>query len=41
MYDFFISYNSKDTNIAEWISYTLEEAGYKIFVQAWGLCSRK
>ncbi|MFB6649254.1 hypothetical protein [Bacillus toyonensis] len=23
------------------MSYTLEEAGYKIFVQAWGLCSRK
>ncbi|MFF2885052.1 hypothetical protein [Bacillus toyonensis] len=23
------------------MSYTLGEAGYKIFVQAWGLCSRK
>lgn len=35
MYDFFISYNSKDKDIAEWISYILEEAGHKVFVQAW------
>ncbi|MGR5880845.1 toll/interleukin-1 receptor domain-containing protein [Bacillus cereus] len=32
---FFISYNSKDKDVAEWISYILEEAGHKVFVQAW------
>ncbi|MDA2615464.1 toll/interleukin-1 receptor domain-containing protein [Bacillus cereus] len=35
IYDFFISYNSKDKDVAEWISYILEEAGHKVFVQAW------
>ncbi|MFJ8220767.1 toll/interleukin-1 receptor domain-containing protein [Bacillus cereus] len=35
IYDFFISYNSKDKDVAEWISYILEEAGYKVYVQAW------
>ena len=34
-YDFFISYNHKDQSYAEWISWILEEAGYKVFVQVW------
>lgn len=34
-YDFFISYNHKDEGFASWISYLLEEAGYKVFYQAW------
>ncbi|EJQ36081.1 hypothetical protein IEE_05462 [Bacillus cereus BAG5X1-1] len=34
-YDFFISYNSKDIEIAEWISFILEEAGHVVFIQAW------
>lgn len=34
-YDFFISYNHKDEGYASWISYLLEEAGYKVFYQAW------
>ncbi|HFK1806192.1 toll/interleukin-1 receptor domain-containing protein [Bacillus cereus] len=35
IYDFFISYNSKDKGVAEWISYILEENDYKVFIQAW------
>ncbi|MEK4781247.1 toll/interleukin-1 receptor domain-containing protein [Bacillus sp. FSL L8-0199] len=34
-YDFFISYNSKDSNVASWIGYILEEANYKIYMQEW------
>jgi hypothetical protein len=34
-YDFFISYNHKDEGFASWISYLLEESGYKVFYQAW------
>ncbi|HHY2677051.1 TPA: toll/interleukin-1 receptor domain-containing protein [Bacillus toyonensis] len=33
--DFFISYNHKDEQHAEWISWILEEAGYTTIVQAW------
>ncbi len=33
--DFFISYNSVDKNLAEWIAWTLEEAGYTTVIQAW------
>lgn len=35
MVDFFISYNHKDEQHAEWISWILEEAGYTTIVQAW------
>lgn len=35
MSDFFISYNSADKAWAEWIAWTLEEAGHSTIVQAW------
>jgi hypothetical protein len=35
MKDFFISYNKADKNWAEWIAWTLEEAGYSVVIQAW------
>lgn len=35
MKDFFISYNSKDKEWAEWIAWTLEEAGYTTLIQEW------
>ncbi len=35
MKDFFISYNSADRAWAEWIAWTLEEAGYSVVIQAW------
>jgi tetratricopeptide (TPR) repeat protein len=33
--DFFISYNQHNRNWAEWIAWTLEEAGYSVIIQAW------
>jgi hypothetical protein len=33
--DFFISYNHKDRNWAEWIAWTLEEQGYTTIIQTW------
>lgn len=33
--DFFISYNRADKQWAEWIAWTLEEAGYSVILQAW------
>lgn len=33
--DFFISYNAHDRKRAEWIAWTLEEAGYSTIIQAW------
>lgn len=33
--DFFISYNRHDREWAEWIAWTLEEAGYTVIIQAW------
>ncbi len=33
--DFFISYNQNDNDWAEWIAWTLEDAGYKVVIQAW------
>ncbi len=33
--DFFVSYNDKDKDWAEWIAWTLEEAGYSVAIQAW------
>lgn len=35
MKDFFISYNRFDKEWAEWIAWTLEEAGYSVMIQAW------
>ena len=37
MRDFFVSYNGKDKAWAEWISWTLEEAGYSVVLQAWDI----
>lgn len=33
--DFFISYNGKDKDWAEWIAWQLKEAGYSLVIQAW------
>jgi len=33
--DFFISYNSRDKEWAEWVAYQLEEANYTLIIQAW------
>ncbi|NJO76329.1 MAG: toll/interleukin-1 receptor domain-containing protein [Leptolyngbyaceae cyanobacterium RM1_406_9] len=33
--DFFVSYNRADKTWAEWIAWTLEEAGYSVLIQAW------
>jgi hypothetical protein len=33
--DFFVSYNGHDKAWAEWIAWTLEEAGYSVVIQAW------
>jgi hypothetical protein len=33
--DFFISYNSKDKDWAEWIAWQLEATGYSVVIQAW------
>jgi TIR domain len=35
MKPFFISYNKADKSWAEWIAWTLEEAGYNTIIQAW------
>ena len=35
MKDYFISYNQADRDWAEWIAWTLEEAGYSVIIQAW------
>ena len=35
MKDFFVSYNRADRQWAEWIAWTLEEAGYTVVIQAW------
>ena len=35
MKDFFISYNRFDKSWAEWVAWTLEEAGYTTIIQAW------
>ncbi|MBW4516050.1 MAG: TIR domain-containing protein [Timaviella obliquedivisa GSE-PSE-MK23-08B] len=33
--DFFISYNQGDRPWAEWLAWTLEEAGYSVIIDAW------
>jgi hypothetical protein len=33
--DFFISYNGKDKDWAEWIAWQLEDTGYSVVIQAW------
>jgi hypothetical protein len=35
MADFFISYNDHDVNWAQWITWTLEAAGYKCVIAVW------
>ena len=35
MMDFFVSYNAADQAWAEWIAWTLEEAGYSVVIQSW------
>jgi hypothetical protein len=35
--DFFISYTSSDRRWAEWIAWELEEADYRVMVQAWDI----
>jgi len=35
METFFVSYNSHDRTWAEWIAWTLEEAGHSVIIQAW------
>lgn len=35
MKDFFISYNKADAEMATWIAWQLEEAGYTTAIQAW------
>lgn len=35
MKHFFISYNRHDKKWAEWIAWTLEEAGYQVAIEAW------
>ena len=35
MKDFFVSYNSADRTWAEWITWVLEEQGYRVIIQAW------
>lgn len=35
--DFFVSYTSADRQWAEWIAWTLEEAGFSVFLQAWDI----
>jgi TIR domain len=34
---FFVSYNKEDKDWAEWIAWVLEEANYKVFIQAWDI----
>ncbi|MCK9904835.1 toll/interleukin-1 receptor domain-containing protein [Frankia sp. Cpl3] len=36
-WDFFVSYTQTDRPWAEWIAWTLEEAGYRVLIQAWDL----
>jgi len=33
--DFFISYADEDVQWAEWLSWTLEDAGYRVILQSW------
>jgi tetratricopeptide (TPR) repeat protein len=41
MKNFFISYTSSDQEIAEWIAWIIEEAGYTTVIQAWDFSSGK
>jgi TIR domain/NACHT domain len=36
-WDFFVSYTQADQPWAEWIAWILEEAGYRVLVQAWDM----
>ena len=33
--DFFISYTAVDSSWAEWVAWTLEDAGFSTVIQAW------
>jgi hypothetical protein len=33
--DFFVSYTSNDRAWAEWVAWQLEQAGYRVIIQAW------
>ncbi|THJ45369.1 toll/interleukin-1 receptor domain-containing protein [Candidatus Frankia alpina] len=35
VWDFFVSYTQADRGWAEWIAWQLEDAGYRVLVQAW------
>src|SRR5260370_10782555 len=34
-WDFFISYTQTDRNWAEWVAWTLEEAGHQVLIETW------
>ncbi|WP_432878948.1 tetratricopeptide repeat protein [Kribbella sp. CA-245084] len=34
-FDFFVSYTQSDRDWAEWIAWTLEDAGHQVLIQAW------
>ncbi|WP_116438866.1 toll/interleukin-1 receptor domain-containing protein, partial [Pseudofrankia asymbiotica] len=34
-WDFFVSYTSADRRWAEWVAWQLEDAGYRVLIQAW------
>jgi TIR domain len=36
-WDFFVSYTQADRGWAVWIAWLLEEAGYRVLVQAWDM----
>jgi len=36
-WDFFVSYTRDDQQWAEWIAWELEQAGYKVLIQAWDM----
>ena len=36
-WDFFVSYTSEDRRWAEWVASQLEDAGYRVLVQAWDM----
>ncbi|ONH59205.1 hypothetical protein CcI49_17185 [Frankia sp. CcI49] len=36
-WDFFVSYTTSDRAWAEWIAWQLEDAGYRVLIQAWDL----
>ena len=39
MFDFFVSYNEKDADWAQWLAWQIEEAGYTTVIQAWDIAT--